>query len=606
MAAGLPLLVLCLYWLSPAPNLGLFLLEPLTIVVLALGLIALGAARVMTWANVIFALVIMLSVWRILVDALSHYAPIFDDAFMFVRYVQNLFDGGVLTWNPGGAPTYGLTSPLYALVVAVVMLVLPEADPTRIISLASLFSGVAFLAAIFTLLWRTLPAERLRRRMIIGFIFVMLSAASGSLSLHFSSGMDTTFAMFMLTLYLIAVHHCVSRPHVVSTAAAAVIGALLFWTRPELTLYAGVIPLGMFLLAADARARWQALRLGLFTLAGLLAILTINTLYFGVPLPLPFYIKSGGLYNEPVLIRHMAEAPRIMLGSFLITYLLLILPTVGAVLVGKKAWMRQHGWLIGAVVLTTFALTLYYLLFVLQIMFYVMRFYHHILPAVIWLAGVSLVYWSERLKMPLIRQLWGKYGRVLIGAALAGSAALLLSWLLVAQSLPRVTSNDWTGLSEVTSQRPVQFDLTRDSFSLLWSRRASQVNQTLWFGLSQLAQIDAPLVIATTEVGRPSITNRQFTIVDMAGLNNPDIVFNGFSAERLLTVDAPDWIYVPHIDYTRTTNAILTHPEFARRYDYYPAEQLGYVLAVAIRRDSAEYERLTAIMQAAGQQPAAP
>ncbi len=608
VGAALALLALGIYWLSPAPTLGLFLLEPVAIGALALGLIALGAARVLSWTNVIFGLVILTCVWRILVDALSHYTPIFDDAFMFVRYVQNLFAEGRLAWNPGGPATYGMTTPLYAAVVAGVMLLLPNADPTRIISLASLFSGAAFLAAAFALLWRTLPADSPRRQIVIGFIFVILASASGALSLHFVSGMDTTFALFMLTCYFIAAHRHITHPTWGATAAAAALGALLFWTRPELTLYAAAIPLGMFALAADAHMRRQAFRLGVLTLAGLLAILAVNTLYFGVPLPLPFYIKSGGLYDEPNLVEALAAAPSVMLFGFVMTYGLLLLPTVAAVIAGGLGFLRRSAWLVGVTTLTTGVLVLYYLLVVLQVMFFMMRFYHHLLPALIWLAGLSLVYWSERLNVPLMRQLWGKYSRIFIAMALASSAALPIAWLLSTANLPD-TNVGWMRYTSSLTEDGIserRFERARASQQLMYTQRAAHIDQALWFGLSALAEIDSPLVIATTEVGRPSVLNRRFTIIDLAGLNNTDIVFNGFSADRLLTIDQPDWIYVPHDDYARTTEAILTHPQFAQRYDYYPAEALGYILGVAIRRDSPEYARLTAIMQAAGAQPAAP
>ena len=33
-----------------------------------------------------------------------------DDAYMFVRYARNILNHGAVSWNPGEAPTYGLTS----------------------------------------------------------------------------------------------------------------------------------------------------------------------------------------------------------------------------------------------------------------------------------------------------------------------------------------------------------------------------------------------------------------------------------------------------------------------------------------------------------------
>jgi hypothetical protein len=33
----------------------------------------------------------------------------FDDAYVYVRYANNLIDGHGLVWNPGGAAVYGVT-----------------------------------------------------------------------------------------------------------------------------------------------------------------------------------------------------------------------------------------------------------------------------------------------------------------------------------------------------------------------------------------------------------------------------------------------------------------------------------------------------------------
>src|SRR4029453_7354546 len=42
---------------------------------------------------------------------------VWDDSYMFVRYADNLRAFHTVAWNPGGAPTYGLTSPLFLSVV---------------------------------------------------------------------------------------------------------------------------------------------------------------------------------------------------------------------------------------------------------------------------------------------------------------------------------------------------------------------------------------------------------------------------------------------------------------------------------------------------------
>src|SRR5690606_22137822 len=40
---------------------------------------------------------------------------VWDDAWMFQRYADNVLAGHGVTWNAGEAPTYGLTSLLYLI-----------------------------------------------------------------------------------------------------------------------------------------------------------------------------------------------------------------------------------------------------------------------------------------------------------------------------------------------------------------------------------------------------------------------------------------------------------------------------------------------------------
>lgn len=133
---------------------------------------------------------------------------VWDDAYVFVRYARDFLAHGAVAWNPGGQPTYGLTSLLYLLAV-VPGCALLRADAAVIAAASSLVCGLLFLVALGLLAWRHVrtPAPATRG---FGVLVVLLGLAAGAglLAEHFVSGMDTTFTLLYVTLYiLIAAEH---------------------------------------------------------------------------------------------------------------------------------------------------------------------------------------------------------------------------------------------------------------------------------------------------------------------------------------------------------------------------------------------------------------
>ena len=76
---------------------------------------------------------------------------IWDDAYMFVRYADNILAHKRLSWNPGGEATYGLTSILFLVVVLPLRLLIPN-NPAVVAVLSSLVSGLLFLCLLVILL----------------------------------------------------------------------------------------------------------------------------------------------------------------------------------------------------------------------------------------------------------------------------------------------------------------------------------------------------------------------------------------------------------------------------------------------------------------------
>ncbi|MFH0823740.1 MAG: hypothetical protein V2B18_13405, partial [Pseudomonadota bacterium] len=129
---------------------------------------------------------------------------VWDDAYIVLRYADNIIKYGEIVWNADGGPTFGGTSLLYLLPVTGIRYFLPH-DPALVLCLAAAISGVPLLILLDVLVFRS-PIETGLSRGVRTFIICV--AASLSLlywSFHFVTGMDTTFAMAYAALYLLTI-----------------------------------------------------------------------------------------------------------------------------------------------------------------------------------------------------------------------------------------------------------------------------------------------------------------------------------------------------------------------------------------------------------------
>ena len=78
---------------------------------------------------------------------------LWDDAYIFQRYAHNLLTEHRLSWNPGGDPTFGLTSIAFLLIAAPAQLV-AGGNWALGAALASGLSGGAFVVWLVVLMPR--------------------------------------------------------------------------------------------------------------------------------------------------------------------------------------------------------------------------------------------------------------------------------------------------------------------------------------------------------------------------------------------------------------------------------------------------------------------
>ncbi len=205
-----------------------------------------------------------------------HSYSLYDDAYIYFRYADNLFAGCGLRFNCGDAPVEGFTSPLYLLVLAGARLF------TRDLETASQILGGLFLATALALTVTTALHPRLASpsRWVAALSALAVAAVLGldhELLLNAVSGLETSLACLAVALvFRLSLNG--DRAPVVAALAAILV-------RPELA----VLVAALLIFPAARRARPLAL-----VAAALIVMTAVRWLIFRDFLPNTFWAKSGG------------------------------------------------------------------------------------------------------------------------------------------------------------------------------------------------------------------------------------------------------------------------------------------------------------------------
>jgi arabinofuranosyltransferase len=219
-----------------------------------------------------------------------------DDSYITFRYSLNLAAGHGLVFNPGEQPrAEGITSPLYAAVLAVAPLI--GVDVVTFAKWTGLLACVltaAFISAIIYTLTRSLtPLVPVRAIMfsVLGAAYFLSNPYVVGNTL---SGMETALAAMTFGAFLFLVVRILTastRPTLFSILCLGVVATLVPMLRPEMGLSVLFILAAASVLAREARL--TILRsLALFLMLGMVYY-CLRFLYYGLPFPLPFYIKQG-------------------------------------------------------------------------------------------------------------------------------------------------------------------------------------------------------------------------------------------------------------------------------------------------------------------------
>jgi len=534
-------------------------------------------------------LLILLSLAVILTGVLSYLSPVnvLDDSYMFYRYALNFLNTGVIQWNTGGEPLYGLTSVLYLGIVVPVAALFRD-YPAVVMVISSFIPGLFFIYFLYRLLNKYSP---LGRENTLAFILISLTISVRQFTPHITSGMDTMFSILFFTVYIFfyksyelknsAVRENTCHPltflsgiPLFSMIFLVLAGTFVYWVRPELYIFSLSIALFLYLEEKDKIKKRRNLVVLLTLPLSLMAILLISDKILGSYLPLPFYAKVTNPYGK-----EFAEVYKytsyIQITSFVLNNWLLFALAFTGIMFRKSLLIKftpvEKGLIAGTIIYILFEL-----FFVTQIMYYYQRFYYPVLPALFLIAAKSLeailknkefcALFSKRPVMKIF-----KYVSVLI---ISGSFAF--------------------GFASVSSK--LYSDVSEGRFARLDTKSVYEIKHgRVSYGVALLSGLPADLSIAATEVGFCSAVNLNKEIIDLAGLNDKDIAINGFKPDVFFSKYKPDVLYLPYPHYKQMISDIINYPFFKENYDYFSAETLGTETGAGIYRKSKYYEDLKKI-----------
>jgi hypothetical protein len=211
----------------------------------------------------------------------GHWGGVYDDAFIYLRYVRNLDAGCGLRFNCGGPAVEGFTGPLY-----LALLWLGGQLTTQLIDLSQAVCTASLAIALGLAVWAAVVAGRGREP---AWLPAVLAPAVGvALALdHFAllnaiTGMETALGAAAVTA--IALAALAGRRWLLIAA----IGAAML-VRPECAVFALALPI----LPALRRPRTLAVLAG-----AIAAICLARYAVFGALLPNTYYAKAGGTWRH--------------------------------------------------------------------------------------------------------------------------------------------------------------------------------------------------------------------------------------------------------------------------------------------------------------------
>ncbi len=521
------------------------------------------------WPLALLGLVLVAALAAEPLAALAHAPPTdFDDAYMVLRYANNLLAGYGLAWNPGAGSVYGVTSLLHLAVVTMLRSCFPSLGPARTLAVASGGAAMALLAALVGIAALHSRHPRLRGNWILWTAVILpLVAYREAFVFHAGTGMDTMVSALANAVLVFTTLQLGESPRRSTVAWAGLASVLAVVARPDNVLCAIACPtLALWLLAPRPRKGLLAL-FGALVLGSLAILALLEWRLLGSPVPLSFFAKQPWYYGG--FAGEFAWNPF----RFLQVFFSSAWPFVFAlVLFVDRAGLRRAAVLLLPVLASIAALFRFN-----QIMGHLGRFYYPFLPFFVAAGALAFDTWLGRLHA----------GNKVRPSAMAWRAGLAVAVLLVGDLALSGGARLYEARSRTQALAPL------GGFHVSASQPLPDMDS--WAAARRIAAMAAAsppgTSFAMSEYGLPGALAPNVLIIDVLGLHDPYFARHGFSATELFR-RKPDVIWLPHPDHTRMLREILDSDELWQHYVFYPD---AFFYGIALRSDGPDATRLGAL-----------
>ncbi len=479
----------------------------------------------------------------------------FDDAYMFTRYAKNFLVNHNFGWN-AGERTYGCTSIGYMLFVTFIESIFPKsfAGDEIVLKFSSFFWGILALVYMYKSL-KIVTNNSVLKKVYWPQLITLLILFMPVFINNLFSGMDTTMSLFGDSFMIFLFLQYNRKQSLLFLFLAALSSYFIFFIRPDNGICMIVFP-ALFLWKKAGKLKPFIIVYSIIFVC--MAIDTVTKyLYFGYIIPLPFYIKSFGLYDGYLGI-YKWNVTQYLYDIFIYFFALIII----FILFIKKPAIKK-----AFVYWFPLLLTYGYFYTVVQVMGMASRYYLPFVPFFILGLSVSLTYSFSLNKDPDVLTITEFKNRIL----------LLLSFIAVIRIFGYCSDAYYTRLYTHAAKEAKKYSLYNNLFA------ANALPEIEWWPSilifdSLLKKLPVTTVVAASEDGFIASDNISMRIIDLSQLNNNDI-FQKKSLLYSIEKNKPDVIWLPHTDYTKMRSELFDSYALLYEYDFYPGI-LDYGIAV--------------------------
>jgi hypothetical protein len=487
-----------------------------------------------------------------------------DDEFIFLRYALNILNGQGFTYNPGSAPTNGVTS-LAQLFLGNVPLGYLSGENAQYLTPwpGMLFSLICMVVLIYAL--RRYFSKAYPDWLLTLVATLAISSLIYAYSRHAVNGMDTSIACLGSLVICLSITSLIRNDELKLWANhwSWLFLFLTYFFRPELMLTVAVV--SALTLFTKLTSKKLVLCIGLAALAGFVSILLASQVYFGEAFPLSFYAKTKSIYGIEVEKKYenLAYLYSKQYLKFLIPLLILFLSTSYQ----RKAEHWREFVLANIFVLAGFIHVGFTHFMVLPIMGYNSRFMQPAFGPFV----VACLLYTRCIRLPRILQNLTLHKAPQILKHIVSGATLVIIFLLAWQSIL------------AASERVQQFRI--------------KFVPNYWPCIERISKLEHPKKIGSTEIGYLGILFPDSMILDFAGLISPEAVQYDFDIEAMIQKHQPELIYLPHPDYKPMHARLQASQFFTDNYTIYQNKQLKTGLGIAILKSWHQHDAVNELIQ---------